>query len=158
MKTTCGILLLTLCTFIAFDARGQNDPEPPVPPLEPWVPTAKTFNARLKAMRDHEKKYNRESDTRISTTIFLLTARSEKRRWLKARMWTDDTHVFVVSMVPDVAEPLAAIDAAEKKARAMLQECQPGNTKRMLDWYIDDDGKAWALTGCPKKIDEPTNE
>ncbi|MEM6531093.1 MAG: hypothetical protein AAF654_00650 [Myxococcota bacterium] len=136
---------------------GQYDAPPePVPPLASFKPSGQTFRARVNAIKAHEKKHNPGGDPRITTSIFVITARNGTRSWLKRSRWKDGEVQFTVSRVTDIVDPVVALETAEAKATKTLEGCR-SNTKRLLDWYLNDEGEAFALTGCllePPPVEE----
>ncbi|MEO1170634.1 MAG: hypothetical protein AAFX94_01080, partial [Myxococcota bacterium] len=56
-----------------------------------------------------------------------------------------------------IIDPVVALETAEGRAIKSLSDCVP-ETKRLLDWSLDDDGVAVALVGCLVSRPEPDSK
>jgi hypothetical protein len=129
------------------DPDGSLAPDT-VQPIPAWSPAGARFEARLEQIADHIKRNNPTRDPRVHALIVTVTARSGNRDWLGRReAWTDGKVRFAVGREAEVVVPSRAIRAAERRARTAVGKPPDPDSRRLLDWFIDEDGVAYALVG-----------
>lgn len=135
-------------------------------PLSAYVPAAATFIARVSAIRSWAKKTAGEPEDRRVTSKArdMVSRRSSAPLWAsRSEPWADTgeyTVFFAVGRVEDYQSSSAALNEAERRAKAAVAKRAGGMTPYALDWYVNDDGVAWALVGVvePPKKEEPNAE
>ena len=146
-------LPIALVLLLPRAALAQEAPDR-VEPVPAWVPNGTGFEPRVKALADHVHRNNPTNDHRVFNQIVLVTARTGTRIWLGRDTWDDGKVRFAVGRETEMVAPLAAIKAAEARAFAALDGVSTSGSRRLLDWYISEEGVTYALVGRWRTLEE----
>jgi hypothetical protein len=149
-----GIRLGT-AVLLAVAAGHADAAEPRLDvPLSVYAPAASSFLARVGAIHEWAKTAAGDAkDRRVAGRARDVVARrSSAPPWTRRKApWSDAgeyTVHFAVGQVDDYQSSGAALNEAERRARAALADRAGGGKPYALDWYVNDSGVAWALVGA----------
>ena len=144
---------VVMLTLLGRPAGAQDEPNLELP-LPACIPTAAGFIGRTQAIRDWVKKAvgDPNNGQLVAKLRTVAARRSGAPGWTaRTAAWSDSgeyTVHFAVGKVADYQNASAALNEAERRAKAAVDAVAGGGTPFILDWYTNADGVCYALAGA----------